>query len=418
MTPDTAQAANTENNDDGVVGQLEQSNSAPTGSKAKDRFWPKAKKEDAATGPKFTDMFIKWHNLYSKFRLFLFLYIWGKNLSRPYYAHFQVTRRCNFRCPSCQVWRDESYAKGLSLDDIALLAKNLRQIGVQSVALTGGEVTLRKDILEIVEIFRQENLLIRFQTNAFLLTEGMIERLFRAGVADFYISLDSMEADIYNRINGMTRQGTFDRVLENIEHVAKISKRFGANLFLTTVLRSDNLDAVESLQAYSEKLGALIGFYGLEVGGEDDPLNIRSNEQELRGTQESRNLIAAAFKKLIDLPKSKKNNFFVSNKILNDYNQYFSDPDCNMKWSCQAGKLYLEILPEGTVAVCNATPTIPGYNFRNLPELYSDSAREDIFNKYRTTCSGCVCTRQLEDIAGNRKDLFNKVRVYLMSVFK
>ena len=380
--------------------------------------WPEQKKSDPATGWRLSDSYLKYKNLYSKARLFLYLMLKGKSLKNPYYAHYQITRRCNFRCPSCQVWQDETYAAGLSIEDMKIAARNLRKIGVKSVAITGGEATLRKDIVEAVKAFSDAGLLIRFHTNAFILTEGLIERLFRAGVADIYISLDSLDPEIFNTINGMTRQGTFERVLKNIKHVADMSSRFGANLFLTAVLRKDNIAEVDSLHEFAKSVNSLIAFYGIEVAPEGDPLNIRAQDQSLQPTQTDSKLISETFDSIIKLKNSKNNNIFMSTKLMQNFRDFFADPDLGMKWSCNAGKLYLEVLPEGTFSVCNATPPIPGYDFRNITELYDRPDREDVFNKYRTNCGGCICTRQIEDVAGARKDLFDKVRVYVSSVFK
>jgi molybdenum cofactor biosynthesis enzyme MoaA len=380
--------------------------------------WPEQKKHDPATGWRLSDSFLKYKNLFTKVRLFLFLTLKGRSLENPYYAHYQITRRCNFRCPSCQVWRDESYANGLSIDEMKVAARNLRAIGVKSVAITGGEATLRKDIVEVVKTFSAAGLLIRFHTNAFILTEGLVERLFRAGVADIYISLDSLDPDVFNTINGMTRQGTFERVLKNIKHTADMSARFGANLFLTAVLRKDNIAEVASLHEFAKSINSLIAFYGIEVAPEGDPLNIRAQDQSLKPTKTDSDLIAETFDSIINLKNSKKNNIFMSTKLMKNFRDFFADPDLGMMWNCNAGKLYLELLPEGTFSVCNATPPIPGYDYRNITELYNRPDREDIFNKYRTTCGGCICTRQLEDVSGSPKDLFDKVRVYLSSVFK
>jgi molybdenum cofactor biosynthesis enzyme MoaA len=380
--------------------------------------WPKQKSDDVASGWRLSDSFLKYSNLFAKAKLFLYLAMRGRNLSRPYYAHYQITRRCNFSCPSCQTWQDPVFAKGLSIDEIKILAKNLKKIGVKSLAVTGGEATLRKDIVDVVKIFKKEGLLIRFHTNGFLLTEGLMERLFRAGAADVYISLDSLNSETFNVINGMTRPGTYERVLENIEMVAKMSKRFGGNLFLNTVLRRDNVMEANALHEFSKSINSLIAFYALEVADENDELNLRACDPDLLPTEEDSSRLIKTFAGLIKLKQTKNNNIFMSKWMMKEYERFYNDPNFDMHWKCNAGKYYLEVLPEGTISVCNATPAIPGFNFKNLTELYSRKDREDIFNKYRTTCSGCICTRQLEQIASNPSDLFDKARVYLASVFK
>ena len=371
---------------------------------------------DPATGWRPMDTYIKYSNIFSKAKLFFYLILFGKNLNRPYYGHYQVTRRCNFRCPSCQMWQDEEYAKGLSLDEMKILARNLRKVGLKSIAITGGEATLRKDIVSIVEIFRKAGLIIRFQTNAFLLTEGLIERLFRAGVSDMYISLDSLDPETFNVINGMARPGTFERVFGNIMVAAEMSKRFGSHLYLNTVIRKDNIGEIDAIHDLSRELKCMVAFYGLEVAAEDDELNLRAYDPDLKPTDDVRKQLVEAFEHIKAL-KKKSISLFQSDKLLDGFRDFFKDPNANMRWKCSAGALYLEVLPEGTISVCNATPTIPGYDYRNLPELYAREDREDIFNRYRTTCSGCICTRQVEDAARNPGDLIEKAKVYMKTLF-
>jgi sulfatase maturation enzyme AslB (radical SAM superfamily) len=225
-----------------------------------------------------------------------------------------------------------------------------------------------------------------------------------------------MDSDVFNLINGMTRQGTFERVLSNIKIAATMAKRFGGNLFLNTVLRKDNVAETESLHEFAEEIGALIAFYGLEVAPPDGGINIRANDPSLVSTGKDREQLAETFKSLMKLKKSRKNSIFMSHYILQEFLNFFNDPKGDMHWKCNAGKMYLELLPEGTFSVCNATPPIPGYDYKTLPEFYARQDTEDVFNKYRTTCGGCICTRQLENIAIDRGDLFDKMRVYLSTM--
>ena len=375
------------------------------------------KGDDPATGPRLSDLWVKLANFLLKARFFLYVMIKGTSIDKPYYVHYQITRRCNFRCPSCRTWQDESYSKGLTLDEIKEMARNMRRVGVRCVALTGGEATLRKDVVQVVKAFRDEGLLVRLQTNGFLLTEGLMERLFRAGVADVFISYDSAEIDAFNKINGVKGAVSYERVSNAVRIAAKMAPRFGAGVFLTAVLRKDNVREIVPLHEFAKDIGALIGYFALEVANEGDPMNIRANDPALRERGEDRRVLENAFKSLIDLKRAKGNVLSVSERLLGDFVKYYNDPDGDMHWNCRAGRMYMAILPEGTICVCNGTPPIPGYTYKNLPELYADPNRETIFNKFRTTCDGCICMRQLEYITEDRKDLFDKGVSFARAMF-
>lgn len=375
---------------------------------AADKTPTQKKGYDPATGWRWSDLLVLVGNFYLKAKFFLYILFRGISIDRPYYVHYQITRRCNFRCPSCRTWLDESYTKGLSLDEIKVMAANFRKIGVKCVALTGGEATLRKDVVDVIKAFRREGLLVRLQTNGFLLTDGMIERLFRAGAADIFISYDSAEMETFNRINGVTGPSSYDRVTNAVKTASAMAKRFGAGVFLTAVLRQDNVKEVVPLHQFAKEVGALIGFFGLEVPAEGDPMNIRANDPTLRGSAEDRRNLEQVFGEIIEMKRSGKTSLSISERLLKDFIAYYRDPDGDMHWKCRAGRMFMAVLPEGTICVCNGTPHIPEYDYRTLPELYSRPDREDIFNRYRTTCSGCICMRQLEYIAEDRKDLLEK----------
>lgn len=366
------------------------------------------RKDDPATGWKLSDTWMKLRNLALKTRFFLYILRKGDKLDRPYYVHYQITRRCNFRCVSCRTWQDESYAKGLSLDDMRVMARNLRTVGVKAIALTGGEALLRKDIEDIVRIFRAEGLIIRLQTNGFLITDGLLERLFRAGVSDVFISFDSDDLETFNAINGMDKPEPFHRVRSAIMTAAVMSKRFGANVFLTSVLRKDNVDEVVPLHEFAKKQGVLIGFFGMEIPSADDPMNVRVNDPSLRADDAEAKQLEQAFTGLLALKKTRNNALSVSDRLFKDFVDFYQDPKRDMHWSCRAGRMFMAVLPEGTICVCNGTPPIPGYTFENLPELYARADREDVFNPFRKSCDGCICMRQLEYIAEDRLDLVEK----------
>ena len=58
-------------------------------------------------------------------------------------------------CKQCNIVETNSGLKNASLDEIEIIARNIRKIGGGIVLLTGGEPFLRKDLPEIVEIFKK-----------------------------------------------------------------------------------------------------------------------------------------------------------------------------------------------------------------------------------------------------------------------
>src|SRR5438067_2400980 len=99
-----------------------------------------------------------------------------------------VTRRCNQRCGFCD--RVDATAEGPPL---ALLLREIaraRATGAQSLVITGGEPTLRPDLLEIVRAARRSGIPdVTLATNATRLTLPAARALAEAGATAAVVSI-------------------------------------------------------------------------------------------------------------------------------------------------------------------------------------------------------------------------------------
>ncbi|ANE44307.1 GTP 3',8-cyclase MoaA [Deinococcus puniceus] len=134
-----------------------------------------------------------------------------------------VTDRCNLRCTYCmpaEVFGPD-YAflprsELLTFEEIERLAAAFVALGVQKLRLTGGEPLLRRDLPELVaRLTRLEGVQdIALTTNGLLLPR-LAAPLKAAGLQRVTVSIDSLDPDIFGRMNGL---GTHpDRVLDGIE---------------------------------------------------------------------------------------------------------------------------------------------------------------------------------------------------------
>ena len=83
----------------------------------------------------------------------------AESIDRPLSVIYQVTRRCNFDCDFCS---ETAQTKDPTLEQIAAIQANLA--GVPRVFLSGGEPLIRRDFVEIVDIFKDH--IIGVPTNA------------------------------------------------------------------------------------------------------------------------------------------------------------------------------------------------------------------------------------------------------------
>ena len=134
-----------------------------------------------------------------------------------------VTDRCNFRCPYCmpaEIFGDRyeflPRADLLTFEEITRIVNIAVGLGVTKVRITGGEPLVRQNIEELVGMIASvagvEDL--AMTTNAYLLS-GYAQRLKDAGLQRITVSLDSLEDDIFQKMNG--RGFSTARVLDGIK---------------------------------------------------------------------------------------------------------------------------------------------------------------------------------------------------------
>jgi GTP 3',8-cyclase len=133
------------------------------------------------------------------------------------YLRVSVTDRCNYRCTYCMPEDGvEHTARGdvLSFEEIIGLVGGFAELGVRRVRITGGEPTVRKDIVNLVAMISAIPGIddIALSTNGHRLAE-LAGPLRAAGVQRLNVSLDSLVPERFARI---TRRGNLEDVLAGL----------------------------------------------------------------------------------------------------------------------------------------------------------------------------------------------------------
>jgi cyclic pyranopterin phosphate synthase len=134
------------------------------------------------------------------------------------YLRISVIDRCNLRCVYCMPLNGIRFlpkAELLTATEIEAVVRAAVRVGFRKFRLTGGEPTLRLDLLEIVE--RVANVPgvreLALTTNAILMRE-LAAPLKAAGLSRVNVHLDSLKPDIVER---QMRGGTFAQIWHGIE---------------------------------------------------------------------------------------------------------------------------------------------------------------------------------------------------------
>ena len=135
-----------------------------------------------------------------------------------------VMDRCNFRCPYCMPREryHEHYAflktaERLSFEETIRLTRLFVPMGVRKLRITGGEPLLRVNLEDLIADLNSITGIedIALTTNGVLLAKHAYE-LKAAGLARVTVSLDSLDQDVFTKMNGGF--GRVSEVLEGIEH--------------------------------------------------------------------------------------------------------------------------------------------------------------------------------------------------------
>ena len=175
-----------------------------------------------------------------------------------------VTDRCNFRCAYCMPADrfPEGYPfipthKLLTFDEIVRLASIFSRLGAHKIRLTGGEPLMRPhlDLLvrQLAEVEGIDD--VAMSTNGFLLRR-MAEKLRAAGLNRLNVSLDTLDEQIFRRLNG-DRASVAD-VLHGIE--AAVQAGFAPIKINTVVQRGVNDHTLVDLALYCREHGHIVRF--------------------------------------------------------------------------------------------------------------------------------------------------------------
>ena len=178
----------------------------------------------------------------------------------PMGAVYEATMRCNLHCEFCYVgdllnlegeWRQELTLEALS--------KAFPEQKDFQISLTGGEIFMRKDIMSVLDLFREKGYAAGYlTTNGTIITEERAEALAELAAKGFLkhisVSVDGPK-ELHDAARGL--KGTFERTTEGLRRLQQAAKRKGAPLrvSINTTVAHESLDALDQMVDVAEQLG-------------------------------------------------------------------------------------------------------------------------------------------------------------------
>jgi radical SAM protein with 4Fe4S-binding SPASM domain len=166
---------------------------------------------------------------------------------KPLAAMLELSDRCNEVCVHC--YQVQGKKGELSTGEWRQILDQLAEAGVLMLTLSGGEVTLRKDFLEILAHARKRGFAVRLFTNGLTMTRELAAQVAAQNVVDVEISLYSPRADVHDFVTGVP--GSFDKTVQGIRYLREL----GVAVTIKAVMMSVNQADLPQYPGFAAALG-------------------------------------------------------------------------------------------------------------------------------------------------------------------
>jgi radical SAM protein with 4Fe4S-binding SPASM domain len=175
-------------------------------------------------------------------------------LSAPYRMDLALTYRCQNDCPHCYVGRPRDFPE-MSTEHWKRVIDRCWERGIPHLTFTGGEATLRPDLVELVQYAEDVGLITGLQTNGRRLRDrAYLDELLLAGLDHIQITLESHDPAVHDRMVGV--EGAWQETVEGIKTVVDADVYMMTNTTMTTEnVGATDIDGIEETIAFAASLG-------------------------------------------------------------------------------------------------------------------------------------------------------------------
>jgi radical SAM protein with 4Fe4S-binding SPASM domain len=169
----------------------------------------------------------------------------------PFQVVWNITRGCNLKCLHCYESAGVKDERELSTEEALRGIDILADAGVLILAFSGGEPTIRPDILQLIRHSSERGMFTAIATNAIMFSSRRKVKDFKkAGLQFAQISLDGLNPETHNRFRGVP--GCFEKTIQGIKNCV------AEGLFVEIAATGTrfNLNEIPGMIDFAYKLGA------------------------------------------------------------------------------------------------------------------------------------------------------------------
>jgi MoaA/NifB/PqqE/SkfB family radical SAM enzyme len=178
---------------------------------------------------------------------------------RPYSAIFYATHKCNLDCSYCTQKNPEVFSDELDTSTTVRLLHQIRR-EVDTILITGGEPTVRPDIVELARAAREEA---RFRS-VLMVTNGILLGQ-RLGLLDHLTGLVvSLDAVTYDGSRPLSKPSVVKKVIDNLMTVKSVWPARAVTI--SAVIEEGNLDEMERIVDFCREHDFVFSAQTAQVG--------------------------------------------------------------------------------------------------------------------------------------------------------
>ena len=267
------------------------------------------------------------------------------------YLRISLTDRCNFRCVYCMPAVGMQFMPRpelLTNDELLLVVRAAAAAGFRKIRLTGGEPSLRPDLVELVRAIKSTPGIehIAMTTNGLRLAK-QAQALKDAGLDRVNVSIDTLDAQKFRQV---TRGGKLEMVWDGIEAADRVGLRpIKLNAVIVRGLNDEEVPQLAALtltypwEMRFIEVMPLVGVAGVAQDGVVKSEELIAQLEALHGPLEDLGMAASESARRYRIPGARGKLGFISS---------VSDPfcaTCNRMRLTADGRLHLCLLRDNEV---------------------------------------------------------------------
>lgn len=251
-----------------------------------------------------------------------------------------VTNRCNSRCIMCNIWNTKIAEKEMTVAEYKKLFSRPEFREIEDLNISGGEATLRDDIVEIIDAMLENMPKVHM---FFLSTNGTNPEKARdlflrysKRIKDVYVCV-SIEGDIetHKKVRGVD---SYDSAIRTIELCKEANPNIHSIISMTLTSINTNKKSLNHIKKIAEKTGST---YSFRKSWKNETYYHNCANKKIDISEEQK-------REAVDFMKK----YCAADPFMKAQIKYFENDSMAMMKKCHAGDTFILVRPDGSIYPC------------------------------------------------------------------